>query len=324
MGKRRIAYVMLALVIILSTVFCANNGSTLEPISSQGERWGIYGMDIGTGEIEMIFGTQDEISTLRLNPAGDRFVFHQMVAGGGLESSEIFSVGLDGRDPLMLTANEHWDVYPMWSPDGTQIAFLSWRETDLDIYIMHADGGNQRVLYDSGFHDADIHWVGDQIVFTRESQIWLVREDGTNPRQLTDPPRAGEWGNAVLPFGDYDPRISPDGSRVVFSRMVSDESQHGNYDLYSVDIDGSNLVGLTDTGYTQGFATWSHAGDQIVYIVASIDDVGQYDVYSLNTDGRENRNITPENIPANFLIHSAIFSPDDKILYFIGQWWIEE
>ncbi|MCJ7832385.1 MAG: hypothetical protein MUP92_02940 [Actinobacteria bacterium] len=36
--------------------------------------------------------------------------------------------------------------------------------------------------------------------------------DGSDARPITDPPRVGEWGNAVLPFGDYDPRISPDGT----------------------------------------------------------------------------------------------------------------
>ena len=73
-----------------------------------------------------------------------------------------------------------------------------------------------------------------------------------------------------------------------------------------MNIDGSNLTRLTDNGYSQGLANWSHGGDQIVYTVAAIGDEGQYDIYMMNFDGTENRNITPETCPQNFLCHSPV------------------
>ena len=131
----------------------------------------------------------------------------------------------------------------------------------LDIQIMDYEGGNRKPLYDSGFHDADISWVGNRIAFTRNSRIWLMDSNGTDNTPLTNPPKAGEWGKAILPFGDYDPRISPDGKRVVFERLVSDSSTHGNYDLYMIGSDGSKETQLTNTGWAQGFASWSHSSD---------------------------------------------------------------
>jgi len=91
-----------------------------------------------------------------------------------------------------------------------------------------------------------------------------MNSDGTNARRVTDPPRAGEWGDAVLPFGDYDPRISPDGSRVVFERLVDDSTQYGNYDLFMVNLDGSSEIRLTENGWTQGLVSWSNDGQTLV------------------------------------------------------------
>ena len=294
------------------------------PLVQTGDRWSIYSLDLASERVDLLYSAPDEISSLRLDSAGERFAFAQMTGGTGYEFAEIYTLDVDGSDLRRLTDNDVWDLYPAWSPDGTEIAFLTFRGPDLDIYTMSADGEGQALLYDSGDHDADIHWSGDQIVFTSGSRVWIMQQDGTGVRPLTDPPRAGEWGEANLPFGDYDPRISPDGARVIFERMVDDRSPHGNYDLFTVDTDGSNLIRLTETGYSQGLANWSHAGDRIVYLVSAIGDEGQYDVYLMNADGTGSRDITPDAFPPRLLCHWAVFSPDGTVLYLIAEWWPEE
>jgi TolB protein len=188
---------------------------------------------------------------------------------------------------------------------------------------MNDDGNNQRQLYDSGFHDADIDWVGDKIVFTSQSRIWIMDSDGKNPRPVTDPPRAGEWGQANLPFGDYDPRLSPDGTEIIFSRMIGVESTHGNYDIYRVNLDGSDLLNLTKTGYSQGLTSWSPAGNEILFIVAAVEGRGVYDLYTMNSDGSEVKLRIPESTPPEFLIHSARYANDSSTVYLVGQWWEE-
>jgi Tol biopolymer transport system component len=288
------------------------------------ERWGIYSLNLNTFETRLIYSSSNRLTTLRLNDSGDRFVFSQRIGGDTLNNEEIFTIGVDGHGLNQLTNNEIWDIYPAWSPDGDQIAFLSMRDETLDIYRMNADGSHQTLLYDSGFHDADIDWVGDQIAFTSQSKIWIMREDGTEARPLTNPPRVGEWGKANVPFGDYDPRISPQGTHMIFSRLIDDRSSHGNYDFYLVNIDTLERTQLTNSSYSQGLSNWSHSGDSILYIVAAIDDIGKYDLYTMNADGTENRNITPEYFPSDFLCNFAVYSMDDTEIYFIGEWWSEE
>jgi Tol biopolymer transport system component len=294
------------------------------PVVPHEQKWGIYRLDIDSHKVELLFTSATEISYMRLNTAGDQFVFSQTVGGDAHDQEEIFTLTSDGRRLRRLTDNGYWDLYPTWSPDGARIAFLSQRNGNLGIFVMNADGSHPTKVFDSSSDEADIDWVDNLVAFTKESRIWIMRPDGSDSRPVSDPPRAGEWGAAILPFGDYDPRISPDGSKVAFERLLGDESPHGNYDLFAIDLRTSEETRLTHTRFAQGLASWSHSGQQLAYIVASIDQVGQYDLYIMNTDGTGSRNITPSYFPPQFLCHWAVFSRDDTAVFFIGEWWPEE
>ena len=309
------------LLIMISSCQSGEPATRTDTFRSSGESWGIYQLDLKTEKAILIHGAQKEISGLSLDPSGSKLVFSQMTGGDSLEQTELYKYSLIDQDLVRLTDNTGWDVYPVWSPDGSKILFLSWRESTLDIYQMDANGDNQRLVYDSGFHDADIDWKGEQIVFTSQSRIWIMDSEGNNPRPLTDPPRAGEWGQANLPFGDYDPRLSPDGSKVLYSRMVGDASVHGNYDLFLIEIEDLNPVNLTETGYTQGLSSWAPSGEEILFIVSAIDDRGVYDLYTMKLNGKESMLKTPEYFPPDFLIHGARYGSEDSTVYFVGQWW---
>jgi Tol biopolymer transport system component len=283
---------------------------------------GIYALDPATNKVTLIYSTPNEMytSALRLNNHGDKFVFAQRIDGTSDLNTEIFTIGVDGKNLQRLTSNNYWDLYPAWSSDDTQVAFISNRTKDLDIYVMNADGTNQHLLYDSGSHDADIDWAGDTIAFTSGFKIWTIKDDGTNPIQVTNPVNAGEWGNANLPIGDYDPRLSRDGTKIVFERLENTSSIHGSYNIFTINTDGTEETRLTNNGYSQGLASWSHEGDKITYVVAAIENQGKYDLYAINADGTNNRNVTPSYFRAGFLCYSPIFSKDDSKIYFIGQW----
>ena len=98
----------------------------------------------------------------------------------------------------------------MVSPDGKRIAFTSMKNGgDRDIYVMDADGGNQRNL--TKHPDSDWHPVwspdGKRIAFvsnrTRDlnRDIYVMDADGSNPQNLTNHPNDDEapaWYNPVL------------------------------------------------------------------------------------------------------------------------------
>lgn len=323
--------VILAVAFVFALVMNYDSIPSMDQKAPHEEKWGIYILDLQNGNTELVYSSSNEISRIRLDHTGDRLVFSQqfdndsecVVEGSPINlCEEICSIRVDGNDFVRLTDNDLWDLVPCWSTDDSQIFFLSFRET-LDLFKMDADGGNIVKIYDSGFHDSDLHCSADKIVFTRNSQIWIINEDGTEATQVTDPPRAGEWGNSVLPFGDYDPNLNSNGNKIVFERLVNDETTHGNYNIYITNLDGSGETALTDTGYTQGLPSWSHSGEQIVYLVSAIGNEGKYDIHLMNADGSENRNITPEYFRADFLCHDPIFSKDDSKIFFVGEWYLD-
>jgi Tol biopolymer transport system component len=316
-------------ILVLFTMGCGKKKSTnskSRTVPHKGQ-WGIYVLDLSSQDVALLYSTGEEILGLDLSSSGTHLAFSRKTQSGvGIDTtSEIYTLDINASVPVRLTDNHYFDSYPSFSPDDSSIVFLSMRDSTLDLYVMNRDGTNQQLLYNSGGHDADVDWgSAGRIAFTRDYQIWSVKSDGTDPQQVTDPLDAGLWGNANLPIGDYDPRISPDGNKIVFERLVDVSFAQGGYDIYVISADGSAETSLTSTasqGYAQGFANWSHSGDKIVYILAAIMAEGKYDLCMMNSDGSDNHVITPGYFPADFLCHNAVFSLDDTKIYFIGQWW---
>ena len=54
---------------------------------------------------------------------------------------DIFIVSTQGGEARQLTTNAAYDKQPVWSPDGSKIAFASDREGSMDIYVVSSKGG---------------------------------------------------------------------------------------------------------------------------------------------------------------------------------------
>ena len=81
-----------------------------------------------------------------IHPDGSRaaFVLRDLAADQPKPVARIWTVPLDGGDPIALTAGPGNDTHPRWSPDGQQLAFLSTRDGEQDggkaqLYLMPAD-----------------------------------------------------------------------------------------------------------------------------------------------------------------------------------------
>jgi hypothetical protein len=91
------------------------------------------------------------------SPTEDRIAMVSQEPG----NAEIYTIGTDGNEYRRLTVNNwEWDKHPSWSPNGKQIVFWSNRITGRrQLWIMDADGRNQRTLMDSPYNDWDPIWV---------------------------------------------------------------------------------------------------------------------------------------------------------------------
>jgi Tol biopolymer transport system component len=124
---------------------------------------------------------------------------------------DIYTVAADGSGLTRIShaGTEVWLGSPAWSPDGKRIAFTRWDAVtgSLDIYVMNADGTGRTQLTDwKGIDTAPI-WSpdGDWIAFASDrgatdaqiernreggngevgENIWIMRADGTDARQIT-------------------------------------------------------------------------------------------------------------------------------------------
>ncbi len=95
------------------------------------------------------------------SPDGSRIVYAAPV--GAREQYEVFSIAADGGTRTRLTHRPlRDDLYPLFSPDGTTIAFARSRDADkrpAELYSMVADGSNvQRLTHTAGFTEATRSW----------------------------------------------------------------------------------------------------------------------------------------------------------------------
>ena len=160
---------------------------------------------------------------------------------------------------------------PVWSPDGTQIAFGSdtGTTTTPQIYVMNADGTNLVSLTNDTVGMVEPAWSPDgtkiAVASNRDgiSSIYTIDADGSNIMRVT---------NAV-PASDQAPAWSPDGTRIAF---WTNEGAIGLH-IAIVNADGTGRTGLwPNTAYGLNPA-WSPDGTRIAY--------GNPRIVVMNTDG---------------------------------------
>lgn len=147
-------------------------------------------------------------------PDGRRIVFRSIrpSATGGVPSSDIYVMNADGSGQVPLATGDD----PVFSPDGTKIAFVSFRTGPGEIAVMNADGSAQTLLTNNAAGDGEPDWAPDgrRIVFQSardgNSELYVMNADGTGQRRLTRTPRKGEG----LPV------FSPDGRQIAFQQRL--------------------------------------------------------------------------------------------------------
>ncbi|MDP9342063.1 MAG: hypothetical protein M3Q23_08175 [Actinomycetota bacterium] len=157
------------------------------------------------------------------SPDGSRIAF---VAGFGTpQGQEVHVVNPDGSNLRKLTSDAGSDQWPSWSPDGKTIAYSNSGRTPLDdsgfshtqeLWTVPADGGTPtRLTHNDMWDDMPVYSPsGRLIVFDRQGSIWTMAADGSNPHPLRGLP--GDSG--------FNPRWSPDGSKIAFLSYDGDRS----------------------------------------------------------------------------------------------------
>mgnify|MGYP000993842710 FL=1 len=212
----------------------------------------------------------------------------------------------DGSNALRLT-DKLEDILPSFSPDKTKIVFSTYRQGDrLDrIYYVWTDEQNRRAWEwgAGGLFGEDPDWMADgQIAFYAPSAtgettlLRLMNGDATNQRTIFSTPSIGSIAAA------------PDSSTIAY---MSDTN--GNWDIYSVDIQGGSARRLTDDPARDGLPAWSPDGNSIAFVS---DRSGQWALWVMNKDGSNERMLAMLPGPVDGRVQ---FEPD-----YLNNGWLEE
>jgi len=209
---------------------------------------------------------------ISISPDGERIVF----SGGyqdinepdirkELEGSHIMIIPVKGGSPVQLTTNPLSDLsdgYPVWSPDGRNIAFLRLENKTennktwsfANIYTIPADGGtpkkvssvNDKVTYGRIDWSPDGKWIG---FFSTDKTIKIIPSGGGNSKVVVNDV------DAHLHFGLS---FSPEGDKIAYSNKEK---------LYVVDLNTGNTEEIrTGLDAIPTMPSWSPDGKWISFL----------------------------------------------------------
>lgn len=204
----------------------------------------IYRMDLETNETVQLTNNKTEDYDPTFSPDG-KFVIYKSTQD---DTGDIFIMNSDGTNQQNLTKilnkTEEWN--PTFSFDGSKILFVQRRNHDHlkdEVFMMNSDGTNINQITTNSVPDwyVSVNQINGKVAFvskasmTATDNIFTMTEDGKSRTRLTK-----------IPGNDADPSWDKEGKRIVFINDID-----GDYDVYVMNGDGTNIKKLLDTNFKE-------------------------------------------------------------------------
>jgi Tol biopolymer transport system component len=243
--------------------------------------------------------------------------------------SNIFIKELQTGKETQLTNTLTQERHPRWSPDGSQIAFISYREGKSNLWTIPSEGGEaNKATVNVPNPDAilryitrpswlpDGTWLAFGGFFGEDRGIWTIPAKGGSPEKMKF---------------DFDPRVdccdvSPDGATIAFDYTGAKEgnpikgSRDFEEDIYVIPFKGGSpqrITRIAKSGLSFNSPRWSPDGKMIAF--RSMDwfeyneGKNSEEIWVCEFPGGEPKAITKKM--KAFLTHLS-WSPDGKTIIF--------
>ncbi|MBL0126299.1 MAG: PD40 domain-containing protein [Flavobacteriales bacterium] len=238
---------------------------------------------------------QDETLWLRepaISPDGSTIAF--------CYQGDIWRVPVGGGNAIPLTTNEAYDHTPVWSHDGTRIAFTSTRYGSNDVFVMSANGGipTRLTYHGNGEVASDFNADDSQVIFYANRQddvknqlfpvgglgeLYTVPSKGGRPMQLST-------------MAMQNARYNPSGSLIAYHDRKGYEDNWRKHhtssvtrDIWTFNPSTKEYKQLTTFAGEDRDPVWSKDGNTLYYLT---EEKGSYNIHKMPAAGGPNTQVS--------------------------------